>query len=123
MQIMGTTSLAIFLIVSLIFTFCSICVSTCFSLTVCFIADALSLSLQCSASYTHTHTHTHSVFSVILLSSHHFPFDIKTLINISTSSLITINCLRMHCCFIWKIAYNNCSNNRVKFCLLSRERK
>jgi hypothetical protein len=95
MQIMGTMSLATFLIISLInHTFCSICVSICFSLTVCFIADALYLSLQCSAS------HTHSLgLSAVLLSSLHFLFDIKTTMIFSTSSLIATDCHKMHHCF------------------------
>jgi hypothetical protein len=70
MQIVGTTSLATFLILLINHTF----VSHVYSLTVYFVTDAIFLLPQHSASLTHT-----LCLSVILLSFPFFLSDIKTL--------------------------------------------
>ncbi len=68
MQIIGTTSLATFLLLLINHTFAS----HVYSLTVYFTADAIFLSQQCSSSRTHS-----LCLSAVLLSFPFFLFDIK----------------------------------------------
>ncbi len=92
-KLLGTTSLATFLIISLInLTFAP---HHMFSPMVYFIADAIPLFQQCSAS----NTLSLSVSPLSCLLPPHLPFDIKTLATISMLSLFAINCSDSHRCF------------------------
>ncbi len=112
-QIMGTMSLATFLIISLI--------NLTFAPYVFLQQSILLPTPSPSLCNTLPLTHTLSLcLSIVLLSSPHFPFDIKSLASISTLSLIAINSSDSHRYFtqrlltIIKIKQNHHKINKTK---------